>query len=181
MDKDGVSDTTGNGKKLKSPVAVDLSLWVGGVKESPVWHIASQEEKGYEGRSSKKQRTSGSNKLEQGPIFIDMSEPRDSDLLTFTQLGVKNLGKFQKRINDKYLSGTSPSKTTQFSIDDDKENRPPSPPITRSRSKRGNRKPQPPVKVEILHPIIKHKVLQRLFLDYSKGMPLTGLSDYEEK
>ena len=172
------------------PKAVEISLWIGGVKESSFY-------KGEDPRESsegpKKVLFATGEELMSGKFVLDPNAPRKSDLLTFNGLDLTLLDTLSKHIKEHYFqndtdslddnsnrkrpredddpghSRKKPRRTSEENRDsDDKENHPP---ITRSRSRtRGDAKKQRNGRFGLL---------EIVYWDYSKREMLMGLEAYQ--
>lgn len=189
VDKDVVYDTTGNYKKLEKPKAVNLSLWIRGVKESPIYHHGKgDDEKPQEGQ--KKMRSVTVGELRRGVQIADSNELRDSDLLVFTGLSLELLdtlpayikkhyaqqedgGIVENQRGGKQISGARSDDMTKASDqDEDAEDKDNDDLSIRKRNRiRGDdKKPQNE----------PFQMLQMLYFDYSQNQLMTGLLPYEQ-
>jgi hypothetical protein len=189
VDKDGVYDTTGNYKKLEKPKAVNLSLWIRGVKESPIYHHGKgYGEKPQEGQRKMRIVTVG--ELRRGVQIADSNELRDSDLLVFTGLSLELLDTLPAYIKKHYMQqeaggivenqrrgrqiseARSDDMTKASDQDEHAEHKDNDDPSIRKRNRiRGDDKKRQN------EPFI---MLQMLYYDYSQNQFMTGLLPYEQ-
>ncbi|KAK5953860.1 hypothetical protein OHC33_005130 [Knufia fluminis] len=133
VDKDHMYDTTGDGRRLEQPKAINMSVWLSGVKPS-TFHAQKQatEEASREGPPRK--YVLSAQDIRDGVQPIPLDEPRDSDLLTFSDLSLELFDNLSTYIKQHYVDAKEDARPETQSVKA-KGRRSKAPPVERDGSK----------------------------------------------